>query len=176
MRASRALDYLQTDPTVDARHLGIEGVSRYGKAALVTMAFDTRFALVLIGSSGEGGTKQHRRNFGEAVENPTGSGEYHWMAGHFLHPPLGCHRLSSLIGQLEPQFLCKARFLNVNDNRAHPGGRRFPGKMNAVKLHLAEPACQAWADALTPIFYELLWPPATDDHSPPPTGDPGAQR
>jgi hypothetical protein len=59
-------------------------VSRYGKAALVTMAFDPRFAMVLIGSSGEGGAKLHRRNFGEAVESLTGSGEYHWMAGNFL--------------------------------------------------------------------------------------------
>ena len=82
--ASRGLDYLETDKTVDAKHVGIEGVSRYGKAALVTMAFDSRFALVLVGSSGEGGAKLHRRNFGEAVENLTGSGEYHWMAGNFL--------------------------------------------------------------------------------------------
>jgi lysophospholipase L1-like esterase len=82
--ASRVLDYLATDAAVDAKRVGIEGVSRYGKAALVTMAFDTRFALVLVGSSGEGGVKPHRRNFGEAVENLTGSGEYHWMAGNFL--------------------------------------------------------------------------------------------
>ncbi|HEV3331170.1 MAG TPA: GDSL-type esterase/lipase family protein [Bryobacteraceae bacterium] len=82
--ASRGLDYLETDKTVDAKRVGIEGVSRYGKAALVTMAFDTRFALVLVGSSGEGGAKLHRRNWGEAVENLTGSGEYHWMAGNFL--------------------------------------------------------------------------------------------
>ena len=82
--ASRGLDYLETDKAVDARHVGIEGVSRYGKAALVTMAFDTRFAVVLVGSSGEGGAKLHRRNWGEAVENLTGSGEYHWMAGNFL--------------------------------------------------------------------------------------------
>jgi len=82
--ASRTLDYLQSDPAVDARHVGIEGVSRYGKAALVTMAFDTRFAVVLAGSSGEGGAKLHRRNWGEAVENLTGAGEYHWMAGNFL--------------------------------------------------------------------------------------------
>jgi hypothetical protein len=82
--ASRALDYLETDPTVDAKHVGIDGVSRFGKAALVTMAFDTRFAVVLVGSSGEGGAKLHRRNWGEAVENLTGSGEYHWMAGNFL--------------------------------------------------------------------------------------------
>ena len=82
--ASRGLDYLETDKDVDAKHVGIEGVSRYGKAALITMAFDTRFALVLVGSSGEGGAKLHRRNFGEAIENLTGSGEYHWMAGNFL--------------------------------------------------------------------------------------------
>jgi hypothetical protein len=82
--ASRGLDYLETDKTVDAKKVGIEGVSRFGKAALVTMAYDERFAVVLIGSSGEGGAKLHRRNFGEAVENLTGSGEYHWMAGNFL--------------------------------------------------------------------------------------------
>ncbi len=82
--ASRALDYLESDPAVDARRVGIEGVSRYGKAALVAMAFEPRFAVVLVGSSGEGGAKLHRRNFGEAVENLTGSGQYHWMAGNFL--------------------------------------------------------------------------------------------
>ena len=82
--ASSALDYLKTDKAVDPRRVGIEGVSRYGKAALVTMAFDSRFAVVLVGSSGEGGVKPHRRNFGEEVENLTGSGGYHWMAGNFL--------------------------------------------------------------------------------------------
>jgi hypothetical protein len=82
--ASRGLDYLETDSAVDAKRVGIEGVSRFGKAALVTMAFDTRFAVVLVGSSGEGGAKLHRRNWGEAVENLTGAGEYHWMAGNFL--------------------------------------------------------------------------------------------
>jgi lysophospholipase L1-like esterase len=82
--ASRGLDYLQTDPAVDAMRVGIEGVSRYGKAALVTMAFDTRFATGLIASSGEGGTKLHRRNWGEQVENLTAQGEYHWMAGNFI--------------------------------------------------------------------------------------------
>lgn len=81
--AARALDYLETEPAVDAKHVGIEGVSRYGKAALVTLAFEQRFAMGLIGSSGEGGAKLHRRNFGEAVESLTG-GEYYWMAGNFM--------------------------------------------------------------------------------------------
>lgn len=82
--ASRALDYLATDKAVDAKQVGIEGLSRYGKAALVTMAYDQRFAIGFIGSSGEGGAKLHRRNFGEQVENVAGSGEYHWMAGNFI--------------------------------------------------------------------------------------------
>lgn len=82
--ASRALDYFETDKAVDATQVGIEGLSRYGKAALVAMAYDQRFAIGFIGSSGEGGAKLHRRNWGELVENLTGSGEYHWMAGNFL--------------------------------------------------------------------------------------------
>ncbi len=82
--ASRALDYFETDRAVDAKQVGIEGLSRYGKAALVAMAYDPRFAIGFIGSSGEGGAKLHRRRFGELVENLTSPGEYHWMAGNFL--------------------------------------------------------------------------------------------
>ncbi len=81
--AGRGLDYLETDAAVDAKHVGIDGVSRYGKAALVTMAFDERFAMALVASSGKGGTTLLRRNFGEAVESLTG-GEYYWMAGNFM--------------------------------------------------------------------------------------------
>jgi GH35 family endo-1,4-beta-xylanase/lysophospholipase L1-like esterase len=82
--ASRALDYLETVPEVDAKRVGIAGVSRYGKAALVAMAFDERFAMGLIASSGAGGTKLYRRNFGESLENLASSGAYHWMAGNYI--------------------------------------------------------------------------------------------
>lgn len=81
--AARGLDYLETEPLVDAKKVGIEGVSRYGKAAIVTLAFEQRFAIGLIGSSGKGGVTLHRRNFGEAVENLTG-GEYYWMCGNYM--------------------------------------------------------------------------------------------
>ncbi len=82
--ASRALDYFETDPAVDAKRVGIEGLSRYGKAAIVTMAYDERFAIGFIGSSGAGGAKLHRRDYGEKVENVAGTGEYHWMAGNYI--------------------------------------------------------------------------------------------
>lgn len=82
---SRLIDYFEQHPEykVDARKVGIEGLSRYGKAAIVTEAFEPRIAVGLIGSSGEGGVKLHRHIFGEAVENLAG-GEYYWMAGNFI--------------------------------------------------------------------------------------------
>jgi hypothetical protein len=82
--ASRTLDYFETDKSVDARQVGLEGHSRYGKATIVAMAYDPRFAIGYVSSSGEAGAKLHRRNFGELVENVASSGEYHWMAGNFI--------------------------------------------------------------------------------------------
>ena len=82
--ASRALDYFETDKAVDAKRVGIEGHSRYGKAAAVAMAYDSRFAIAFISSSGAGGVKLHRRNWGEMVENVAAASEYHWMAGNYM--------------------------------------------------------------------------------------------
>lgn len=82
--ASRALDYFETDKSVDAKRVGIEGHSRFGKATVVTMAYDPRFTIAFISSSGAGGVKLHRRNAGELVENVASANEYHWMAGNFL--------------------------------------------------------------------------------------------
>ena len=103
--AGRCLDYFETDPAVDPHRVGITGHSRYGKAALVTMAYDSRFAIAYISSSGEGGAKILRRNWGELVENLAAPNEYHWMAGNFLkyagplHPtdlPVDAHELIAL--------------------------------------------------------------------------------
>lgn len=81
---SRTLDYFESDDSVDSTRIGIEGLSRYGKAALVAMAYEPRLRIGFIGSSGAGGAKILRRNFGEQVENIASSAEYHWMAGNFL--------------------------------------------------------------------------------------------
>lgn len=81
--ATRGLDYLETDSLVDSKKVGIEGVSRYGKAALVTLAFEPRFAVGLIGSSGKGGTTLFRRVWGEAVENLS-DGAFYWMGGNYM--------------------------------------------------------------------------------------------
>jgi peptidoglycan/xylan/chitin deacetylase (PgdA/CDA1 family) len=116
--ASRALDYFETDRAVNARQVGIEGLSRYGKAALVAMAYDARFAIAFVASSGEGGAKLHRRRFGELVENVAGAGEYHWMAGNFIKYagpltandlPVDSHELIALCAP-RPVFISSGSF------------------------------------------------------------------
>jgi lysophospholipase L1-like esterase len=68
------------------------------------------------------------------------------------------------------------RFLNVNDKLADRDGRLFDGVMNERdKLHPSIKGYQVWADALRPIFREVLGPPASTDHAPPPTGDPSVR-
>ena len=81
--ASRVLDYLETDAAVDASRVGVQGHSRYGKAALLAMALDERFAIGYISSSGHGGAKLHRRKYGETVEN-VATRFYYWMGANYL--------------------------------------------------------------------------------------------
>ena len=80
------IDYFEANPDsgVDPSKVCITGVSRYGKAAIVAMAFDTRLAAGFVASSGAGGVKLHRHIFGELLENIAGRGGYHWMAGNYL--------------------------------------------------------------------------------------------
>jgi lysophospholipase L1-like esterase len=70
----------------------------------------------------------------------------------------------------------KIRYVNINDQLADRTGKVFEDMFNKDKLHLDVGGYQVWADALKPIFTELLGPPAKEDHAPPPTGDPSATK
>jgi hypothetical protein len=142
--ASRALDYFETDKSVDARQVGLEGHSRYGKGVLVAMAYDPRFAIVYVSSSGEGGAKLHRRNWGEIVENVAGSGEYHWMAGNFIKyaGPLNWNDLP--VDSHELIALCAPRPVFISGGTATQGD----GWVDAKGMFLA-------AAAAGPV-YQLL--------------------
>lgn len=111
--ASRALDYLETDPEVDASRVALEGHSRFGKTALAAMAFDRRFAAAYISSAGTGGDKLYRHLYGEQLENLTGPNSWHWMSGNFLRYagplsvddlPVDAHELIALCAP-RPLFL-----------------------------------------------------------------------
>jgi len=66
------------------------------------------------------------------------------------------------------------RYVDINGRLAEKDGILIGG-MTVDGLHLSAVGYQVWADALKPIFAEILGPPAATDHAPPPTGDPSAR-
>jgi hypothetical protein len=124
--ASRAIDYFETDQAVDAKHVAIEGHSRYGKAAIVALAYEPRMWTAYVSSSGEGGAKLHRRNWGEIIENVADIDEYHWMAGNFLKyaGPLGWNDLPVDSHELVAMIAPRPVFLSAGNGGydVEPGG------------------------------------------------------
>jgi hypothetical protein len=129
--ASRAMDYFETDKAVNAKKIGLEGHSRYGKATLVAMAYDQRFAIAYVSSSGEGGAKLSRRNAGELVENVAGTGEYHWMAGNFLKYAGPLHWNDMPVDAHELIALCAPRPVFIS------GGQKGDGWVDARGMFMA---------------------------------------
>jgi len=154
--ADRAMDYFETDKAVDAKRIGVEGHSRWGKATLVTMAYDERFAIGYVSSSGEGGAKLHRRKFGELIENLNATNEYHWMAGNFMkyggrwdQLPVDSHELIAMVAP-RPLFLSAGsgpltnpdgtyQLMPADDPRCQPN--RGPCATQPVNI------MDAWVDA-----------------------------
>lgn len=118
--ASRAMDYFESDASIDASRVAIEGHSRFGKTALVAMAYDQRLAAAYISSAGTGGDKLYRHIYGEQLENLAGPNSWHWMAGNFLKyaGPLGVNDLP--VDAHELLALCAPRpvFIGVGSSTA----------------------------------------------------------
>lgn len=103
--ASRIIDWLETDPQVDAKRIAITGASRLGKTVLWTAARDERVALVIASVSGEGGAALSRRNYGETVAHLVAPTRYPYQfainyqkwAGKFNDAPFDAHMLLALI-------------------------------------------------------------------------------
>jgi len=81
---SKLIDYFETDADVDAERIGVTGHSRWGKTALVAMAYEPRLAIAFPSCSGSLGTKINRRHWGQDLENSGWDQEYHWVAGNFF--------------------------------------------------------------------------------------------
>ena len=120
--ASRALDYFETDKSVDARKAGLEGHSRYGKATLVAMAYDPRIAIAYVSSSGMGGANLYRRNRGELLENVAAPNEYHWMAGNFLKYAGPLHANDMPVDSHELIAMCAPRPVFIGAGAPPPAG------------------------------------------------------
>jgi hypothetical protein len=73
---SRAIDYFETDPQVDAKRIAIYGVSRLGKTVTWTGAREPRVALVIASCGGEGGAALSRRNYGETIAHLVAPSRY----------------------------------------------------------------------------------------------------
>jgi hypothetical protein len=81
---SKLIDYFETDPDVDETKIGVTGHSRFGKATLVTMAYEPRVTIAFPSCSGSLGAKMNRRHWGQDLENSAWEQEYHWTAGNFF--------------------------------------------------------------------------------------------
>lgn len=100
--ASRVLDYLETDPAVDAKHVALIGHSRLGKTVLVAGARDPRFALIFSSCAGEMGSSLARRDYGETVDDMAANfpwqfaGNFQKYAGHWNDMPVDTHMIIAL--------------------------------------------------------------------------------
>ena len=146
---SRMVDFLESEPAVDARRTAALGHSRLGKAALWAGAADERFAIVISNDSGEGGASLARRNYGEHIADLNKSFP-HWFALSYSkyssdprEMPVDTHQLIAAMAP-RPVYVASAE----EDKWADPHGE-------FMALEAASPAYELFG---IPSLKGVKWP------------------
>jgi hypothetical protein len=162
--ASQLREELARDPRINANRISLVGHSRFGKGVLVAAAFDLNFADADVSSSGAGGAKLMRRDFGERWENMASSGAFHWFTPNVMayasggktiaDLPIDAHTLIALRAP-KPLFVTSG-MIEKGDSWVDP-----TGMWQAVRA--AQPA---WAVFGSPLPSDTMPPPGQADDAP----------
>ncbi len=158
--ASRLREELARDPRVDGDRISLQGHSRFGKGVLVAAAFDHAFADANVSSSGAGGAKLMRRDFGERWENMASSGAFHWYTPNVMAYARGDQTTANLPVDAHTLIALRApRPLFVTSGVAEKGDAWVDptGMWQAVRA--AQPA---WAVFGTPVPTDRMPEPGAD--------------
>lgn len=149
--ASQLRDELARDPRVNGKRISLTGHSRFGKGVLVAAAFDPAFADAHVSSSGAGGAKIMRRDFGERWENMAGAGAFHWYAPNIMHYAQAGHSVAELPVDAHTLIALRApRPLFVTAGRADKGDSWVDPRGMWLATQAAQPAWQMFGAAGPP--------------------------
>jgi len=154
--ASRVLDYLETDPAVDAKRVALIGHSRLGKTVLWASAEDPRFALIYSSCAGEMGSSLARRDFGETVDDMAANygyqfaGNFQKYPGHWNEMPVDTHMLIALSAP-RPVFITGG----TGDQWSDPKGE-FLGEVAAGPVYRLVGAHDLGVTELPPLDHPVI--------------------
>ena len=130
--ASRVMDWIETEPLLDAKHVAVVGHSRGGKTALVAGVYDKRFAMACSNCSGCSGAKLNHIDLpnSEHIAQIVKNFPYWFCQNYFMHAnlddklPFDQHQFIALIA---PRLVCVASA--TKDNWAGQPGEWWSAKL-----------------------------------------------